>query len=68
MTRPTLLLRCTLPGLLAGIAVAASAQDQPAAFVHGFTSDGGTWSYMKPSLEGELQITGVNPTLGWPNS
>lgn len=34
-------------------------------FAHGLLSDGSTWSTMKPTLESQLQIVGLAPTLGW---
>lgn len=41
------------------------AQDRPVVFAHGLLSDGNTWSTMKPTLESQLQIQGLTPTLGW---
>ena len=60
-------LGCLLLVLLGclGLPGRAGAQDRPMVFVHGFRSNGTTWTDAATRLKVQLAITPIHPTLGW---
>lgn len=42
-----------------------AAQDQPAAFVHGFASDGSSWQAAASQISSDLRIQAYTPNLPW---
>ncbi len=51
--------------LCLGLHAPAGAQDRPMVFVHGFRSEGATWTETTNRLKVQLAITAIQPSVAW---
>jgi hypothetical protein len=51
--------------LCLGLPGPAAAQDRPMVFVHGFRSEGATWTETTNRLKVQLAITAIQPSVAW---